>query len=116
MQNFITYLDMPSGLRAATAVKTYYTKAQSDAAVAVVAATAAANTAAITTTTAATATNQSGISAPKGNFACIMSGNHALEALNVFDESFTAGATPKKIVSLKCKSDAINTASLLINH
>ena len=109
IQNFLVYQDRASSITAASAAATYYTKAQSAAAVAVVATSA-------TAATAAAATNQSGISAVNANIASILSGGTALAALNVFDESYTARVAPTNVVSLKCKSDAINSAALLINH
>ena len=103
-----------SGLTTATAATTCYTKAQSDAAGAVVAATASANTDAITNTTAASVPKQSGISILNGKLAGIMSGSHSLEALNVFDGSYSAQVTPTNVAEFNCKSDVINTAALLI--
>ena len=71
-----------------------------------------ANTAAIATATAATVTNQSGIAAVNNNIANILTGSAALETLNVSNE--TVGG--KNTLEIKNKPDAINTASLQIEH
>jgi hypothetical protein len=71
-----------------------------------------ANTAAIAVNTAATVTNQSGIAAVNSNIASILAGSSALETLNVFNE--TVGG--KNTVEIKNKPDALNTASLQIEH
>ena len=103
-QNFLVYQDRASSINTSNG----YTRAQVDSAVAVVATTAAANTAAISTATAATVTNQSGTSAVNADIASILSGNTALEALSVFDESYQAQVAPTNVATFKCKSDAIN--------
>ena len=71
-----------------------------------------ANTAAIAVNTAATVTNQSGIAAVNANIANILTGSAALETLNVFNETVGGSNT----LEIKNKPDAINTASLQIEH
>ena len=71
-----------------------------------------ANTAAIATATAATVTNQSGIASVNANIANILTGSAALETLNVFNEVVGGSNT----LEIKNKPDAINTASLQIEH
>ena len=72
----------------------------------------AANTAAIATATAATVTNQSGIAAVNSNIASILTGSSALETLNVVNETVGGNNT----LEIKYKPDALNTASLQIEH
>ena len=71
-----------------------------------------ANTAAIATATAATVTNQSGIAAVNANIANILTGSAALETLHVFNETVGGSNT----VEIKNKPDALNVASLQIEH
>ena len=71
-----------------------------------------ANTTAIATATAATVTNQSGIAAVNANIANILTGSAALETLNVFNEVVGGSNT----VEIKNKPDALNVASLQIEH
>ena len=71
-----------------------------------------ANTAAIATATAATVTNQSGIAAVNANIANILTGSAALETLNVFNETVGGSNT----LEIKNKPDALNVASLQIEH
>ena len=71
-----------------------------------------ANTAAIATATAATVTNQSGIAAVNANIANILTGSAALETLHVFNEVVGGSNT----VEIKNKPDALNVASLQIEH
>ena len=71
-----------------------------------------ANTAAIAVNAAATVTNQSGIAAVNANIASILAGNSALETLNVSNQ--TVGG--KNTLEIKNKPDALNTASLQIEH
>jgi hypothetical protein len=71
-----------------------------------------ANTAAIATVTAAATTNQSGIAAVNASIASILAGNSALETLNVFNETVGGSNT----LEIKNKPDALNTASLQIEH
>jgi hypothetical protein len=71
-----------------------------------------ANTTAIATATAATVANQSGVAAVNANIASILTGNSALETLNVFNEVVGGSNT----LEIKNKPDAINTASLQIEH
>ena len=71
-----------------------------------------ANTTAIATATAATVTNQSGIAAVNGNIANILTGSAALETLHVFNETVGESNT----LEIKNKPDALNVASLQIEH
>ena len=71
-----------------------------------------ANTTAIATATAATVTNQSGIAAVNGNIANILTGSAALETLHVFNETVGGSNT----LEIKNKPDALNVASLQIEH
>ena len=57
-------------------------------------------------------TNQSGIAAVNANIANILTGSAALETLNVFNEVVGGSNT----LEIKNKPDAINTASLQIEH
>ncbi len=71
-----------------------------------------ANTAAIAVNTAAATTNQSGIAAVNASIASILAGDTALEALTVFNEDVGGNNT----VEIKNKPDALNVASLQIEH
>jgi hypothetical protein len=62
--------------------------------------------------TAATVTNQSGIAAVNANIASILAGSSALETLNVSNE--VVGGSNR--LEIKNKPDALNTASLQIEH
>jgi hypothetical protein len=71
-----------------------------------------ANAAAIAVNTAAAATNQSLVAQTNSNIASILAGNSALETLNVSNE--VVGG--KNTLEIKNKPDALNTASLQIEH
>ena len=70
------------------------------------------NAAAIAVNAAAATSNQSGIAAVNANIASILAGSSALETLNVFNETVGGSNT----VEIKNKPDALNVASLQIEH